>query len=501
MSPLVDKGPIAPNHRILVVDDNEDIHADFRRILAPKRDVSHLDALERALTRAPRAAAKTTPVEVAFTIHSAFQGAESLEMVKRAAADGNPYAMAFVDVRMPPGWDGIETVSRLWQVYPQLEVVLCTAYSDYSWEEILERLQRRDGLVILKKPFDNIEVAQLAHSLCEKWYLKRCSELRVDVLERAVLERTGALQEANAKLLAEMRERERMAAERERIAHELRQSQKLEAVGRLAAGVAHEINTPMQYIGSAIDFMGTAVEHVGEGMRALVQFVDQMAPRIPGDAALDATYRALAEADLEFVLGEMPAAVADARIGIKRVGEIVRSMREFAYRGASAKEEADLNRPLLAALDLARAEYKYCADLESDLGDIPHVVCNVAEMGQVFLNLIVNASHAMKTVQAQTGRRGRLKVSSRLESDHVVVEIGDTGGGIPEAVRDRIFEPFFTTKPFGQGTGQGLAIAHSIVVEKHAGTLTFDSTSGLGTVFSVRIPLSACATEEVKVAS
>jgi two-component system NtrC family sensor kinase len=501
MSAQADTRPIAPNHRILVVDDNEDIHADFRRILAPKRDVSHLDALERALTRAPKPVSKAVPTEVVFTIDSAFQGAESLEMVKKAAAAGSPYALAFVDVRMPPGWDGIETVSRLWQAYPQLEVVLCTAYSDYSWEDILERLQRRDGLVILKKPFDNIEVIQLAHSLCEKWYLKRCSELRVDVLERAVLERTSALQEANTKLLAEIRERERMAADRERIAHELRQSQKLEAVGRLAAGVAHEINTPMQYIGGAVDFMGTSVEHVSHGMRALVQFLEHMAPRIPGDAALDAVHRALAEADLEFVLGEMPAAVADARIGIKRVGEIVRSMREFAYRGSTAKEETDLNRPLLAALDLARAEYKYCADLESDLADIPHVVCNVAEMGQVFLNLIINAAHAMKTVHAQTGQRGQLKVRSRLEGDQIVVEIGDTGGGIPEAVRDRIFEPFFTTKPFGQGTGQGLAIAHSIVVEKHAGTLTFDSVPGVGTVFHVRIPLNACATDEVKVAS
>ena len=501
MPARIASAPIAPNHRILVVDDNEDIHADFRRILAPRKDVSHLDDLERALTRAPRAAAKATPAETVFTIDSAFQGAESLEMVKTALAEGRPYAMAFVDVRMPPGWDGIETVTHLWRAYPQLEVVLCTAYSDYSWEEILERLQRRDGLVILKKPFENIEVAQLAHSLCEKWTLKRASEMRVDVLERAVRERTGALEEANGKLLAEMRERERLAVERERILHELRVSQKLEAVGRLAAGVAHEINTPMQYIGSAVDFMGNAVEHVERGMRALVCFFERVGPSVANDSVLQETKRALTDADLEFVLSEMPAAVDDARTGIKRVSEIVRSMREFSYRGTSGKEEADLNRPLLAALDLARNEYKYCADLESELFEAPPVACNVAEMSQVFLNLIVNAAHAMKTVQAQTGRRGQLKVRSRQEGAELVVDIADTGGGIPEAIRDRVFEPFFTTKPFGQGTGQGLAIARSIVVEKHAGTLTFDTEPGVGTVFHVRIPLASSAVEEVDIAS
>jgi len=491
----------APNYRILVVDDNEDIHSDFRRILAARRDVSDLDALEQILTGAAKSPAAAGAADIVFTLDSAFQGSEAIELVKRAQGEHKPYALAFVDVRMPPGLDGIETVARIWAEAPHLEIVLCTAYSDYSWHDILERLGRRDGLVILKKPFENIEVVQLANALTEKWLLKRRWEQRVDDLERAVQERTRSLGEANLRLRDEMVERQRMIAERERIDRELERALKLEAVGRLAAGVAHEINTPTQYIGSAVEFLETAIKQVERGTRALSAFLESVAPRLPADAALSAVRETLAEVDLDYVLGEMPAAVEDARTGVERVSGIVRSMRELAYPGRVVKERVDLNRPLRAALDIARVEYKYCADLDVELGDIPVVECDVTEMGQVFLNLIVNASHAMQSVHASTGRRGRLQVRSRADGDHLVVDISDTGGGIPEGIRERIFDSFFTTKPFSQGTGQGLAIARRIVVEKHAGTLTLETEVGKGTVFHVRIPIAGAPPVEARAAS
>ena len=175
-------------------------------------------------------------------------------------------------------------------------------------------------------------------------------------------------------------------------------------------------------------------------------------------------------------------------------------MRELAWRGERPLEEVNLGRPLLAALELARGEYRYCADVDLDIAELPPVRCNAGEIGQVFINLIVNAAHAMSAVKERTGQRGRLGVRARAEGASVVVDISDTGGGIPETVRARIFEPFFTTKPTGQGTGQGLAIARGIVVEKHGGSLSFDTEMGVGTTFHIRMP-AADARKELRVVS
>ena len=185
------------NNRILLVDDNPAIHEDFRKILlGSARKRSELDAIESVLFDTPH-----IPVNVTtFELESAYQGKEALEKVKLAVKKGTPYAMAFVDVRMPPGWDGVETIEHLWKVDPALQVVVCTAYSDYSWEKMTVRLGVNDNLVILKKPFDNIEVLQLAHALTKKWHVTEQAQLRVETLDRMVMERTRALESTNAEL-------------------------------------------------------------------------------------------------------------------------------------------------------------------------------------------------------------------------------------------------------------------------------------------------------------
>jgi CheY-like chemotaxis protein len=231
--------------RILIVDDNRAIHDDFRKILCHGNDMSpDFEAAEAALFGAPEQRGQA----VQFRMDSALQGQEALRLVEAACREGEPYAMAFMDVRMPPGWDGIEATEAIWKVYPDLQVVICTAYSDYSWNEMQQRLGHTDRLLILKKPFDNVEVLQLAHAMTEKWKLLQQSRAQMSELEKHVAERTAELKASNVKLQAEI-------AERSAVEQALRQSQelllrqeRLAVVGQLAAGVAHDYNNIMTVV-------------------------------------------------------------------------------------------------------------------------------------------------------------------------------------------------------------------------------------------------------------
>jgi len=175
--------------------------------------------------------------------------------------------------------------------------------------------------------------------------------------------------------------------------------------------------------------------------------------------------------------------------GVARVATLVRAMKEFAHPDRKERAAADINAALLSTLTVARNELKYVAEVETEFGDLPLAVCNIGELNQVFLNLLVNAAHAIGDAVNGTGQKGVIRVRTSLEEDAVLISIADTGGGIPEDIRNKIFDPFFTTKESGRGTGQGLAIAHSVVVDKHGGTLTFASEVGKGTTFFIRLPL------------
>lgn len=195
--PSTESTEVKPNRRILIIDDNPSIHTDFRDILCPaSTDSAALNKMETALfDDVPRAAEQAR-----FELDSAYQGQQGLLMMEKAHEENRPYAMAFVDVRMPPGWDGVETIAQIWKVFPDLQVVVCTAYSDYSWGEMRDRVGQPDSMLVLKKPFDNIEVLQMAHALTEKWRLHQARKLQLDHLENLVRERTKVLQETNAAL-------------------------------------------------------------------------------------------------------------------------------------------------------------------------------------------------------------------------------------------------------------------------------------------------------------
>jgi PAS domain S-box-containing protein len=269
---------------------------------------------------------------------------------------------------------------------------------------------------------------------------------------------------------------------------ELRHAQKLESVGRLAAGIAHEINTPMQFIGDNVTFLRGAFDD----LLALCQAYRAACDKAAGGPLAEADRAALRDAeegaDLDYVKDHIPRAVESTLMGAKRVAKIVQSMKSFARADGGEHTVADLNAALRDTLTVAANELKYVADVETQFDDLPLVPCCLSDMNQVFLNLLINAAHAIGDVVQRSGERGTIRVLTRRDGDHVIIAVSDTGTGIAEAVRGRVFEPFFTTKPVGKGIGQGLAVARS-VVNKHGGTLKFDTQPGRGTTFFIRLPL------------
>jgi len=276
--------------------------------------------------------------------------------------------------------------------------------------------------------------------------------------------------------------------EARRLVRESAQNQKLESVGRVAAGVAHEINTSVQFISDSVRFVRHAIKDLP---RAMADYRALAAGVLSGkDVAVQAKRASDTDeaADVDYFLKNAPDALDRALEGIGRVGSIVRSMTEFAHPDSRAKTVLDVNRAIKSTLNMARNEFKSVADIETDLTEVPPVHGHAGDINQVFLNLLLNAAHAVADVVASTRRKGRITVCTRAIAGYVEISIADTGDGIPEAVRGRIFEPFVTTKEVGRGTGQGLALSRGIVVDKLNGSLHFETETGKGTTFFVRLP-------------
>jgi PAS domain S-box-containing protein len=272
---------------------------------------------------------------------------------------------------------------------------------------------------------------------------------------------------------------------------QLRQAQKLESVGQLAAGIAHEINTPMQYVGDNIRFLRDAHAGISGLIESVLRLCPSSDPRSCDHASMiENIVREAERADLAYIHEEMPRAIQQSLEGVQHVSRIVKAMKDFSHPGTDRKVAVDLNRAVETTLTVARNELKYVADTVTELDpQLPLVPCLPGEINQVLLNLVINAAHAIAdALPPGEQRRGRITVSTQCVEDMVELRVSDTGTGIPEDVRARIFEPFFTTKPVGRGTGQGLSLAHAVVVNKHGGQIWFDTELGKGTTFIVRLP-------------
>lgn len=269
-------------------------------------------------------------------------------------------------------------------------------------------------------------------------------------------------------------------------------SQKLESVGRLASGVAHEINTPMQFITDNTQFLKGAVASLTNVLAAYRTMLEAIASGKNTDEAAALARAAEEENELGYMLDEIPRTFSETMSGLQRVTQIIKSLKEFSHPNQSSKQLADLNKAINTTITISRHEWKYMADLVAELDpDLPMIPLRIDEMNQVVLNLIVNASHAIGDALKQRGEsKGVITVRTKQDGDHALIEVQDNGTGIPKSAQSHIFEPFFTTKGVGKGTGQGLAIIRTIVVKNHGGTIWFTTEPGKGTTFHVRLPLA-----------
>ena len=546
------------NRRILLVDDNPAIHEDFRKVFLDS--LKRNDALDddEAMLFGEKPVRKRDSAR--FTIDSAFQGQEALEKVRQAIAEGEPYALAFVDVRMPPGWDGVETIEQLWKVYPSLQIVVCTAYSDYSWEKMTERLGVSDNLVILKKPFDNVEVLQIAHALTKKWLVTRQADWQLTQLEEMIAKRDVALESANAEIaLSEERlskaftgspipqaiqslpaqrfvdvndaflamtgfkreeiigrtpldlglcldyetrflrsvtegkivrnvetqiggrDRELRSAllslepltvggvshvlmmaqdisERVQLENQLRQAQKMEAVGELAAGVAHDFNNVLTII--------------------------------QGHASLHLDAAGASQAVLN--------SLAQIRAAAERAADVTRKLLTFSRRNMVRPRVINLNDAIPSLAGMLQIAVGEKIALETRLADgVRPIFADLTSIEQVLMNLVLNSRDAMPdggTIRIGTsnfslGADVPVRHADARPGECVCLSVTDTGTGMDEATRGRVFEPFFTTKPPDKGTGMGLATVYGIV-KQHNGWVEVDSEPGRGSTFRICLPVT-----------
>jgi len=426
-------------HRILIIDDNSNIHKDFETILVEEETGTGLDALRTEVFGEEPA---DHTVKSRYELDFASQGQEGCEKVGQALAQGRPYELAFVDMRMPPGWDGLQTIEQIWRIDPNVQAVICTAYSDYSWEEITNRLGKSQNLLILKKPFDSAEVAQLASALTKKWVLAGQASLKTEQLEHKVKERTDELAAINEQLKAEIVEREQAQQKQSELIKTVDNVNK--ELKEFVSIVSHDLKAPLRGITTLANWIledssDSFDEQASEQLNLLVDRVERMHNLIDG---------------------------------------------VLAYSRAGRREEntisVDLGKFIPEAIDMLAPPENISITIKNEM---PVIDCQETHLMQLFQNLVDNAIKYMDKPQ------GWVKIGCTDEGSFWKFSVADNGPGIEEKHFDGIFK-MFSTLPVAKevkGTGVGLTVAKKIV-ELHGGKIWVESEVGKGSTFFFIIP-------------
>jgi signal transduction histidine kinase len=436
-------------HRILVVDDNPSIHKDFQTILLDEEESTTLSELRSEVFGDKNNQSTNKNV---YELDFASQGKEGCEKIKAACSENRPYELAFVDMRMPPGWDGLKTIEHIWQIDPKVQVVICTAYSDYSWGEITERLGRSENLLILKKPFDSAEVAQLASALTEKWVLAKKASLKTEQLEQMVKERTDELVETNDHLKEEIAEREQ--AER-------RQAELIEKVDNInkelkdfASIVSHDLKAPLR------------------GIKSLATWIlDDCSDKLGQEG----------NEQINLLLGR-----------VERMYRLIDGVLQYSRAGRTEEQivQVNLNNFVPEAIDMLVPPENISITIENTM---PVIECAETHVMQLFQNLLSNAIKYMDKPQ------GRIKISCVEEDGFWKFGITDNGPGIEEKHFEKIFKMFqaLSVSENFEGTGVGLTITKKIV-ELYGGNIWVESEVGKGSTFFFTLPKQETGVTDAK---
>lgn len=408
--------------RILIVDDNPSIHEDFKKVFGLDSLTPHhkgdLDDIETQLFGAiPKKAPPPMPVELT----SALQGEEALELVHQAVKNQKPFHVAFVDMRMPPGWDGIRTIEEISRIDPNIQFVVCTAYSDKRANDFLGLESLQERLLLIKKPFDHLEILLISNALSEKWELSRLAKIKMEDMEETIKQRTAMLENSN----------------------------RLAALGEMAAGIAHEVNNPLTIINANCSILQTLLK------------------------------------TNKFDLERFNKSLMQIQDTVFRITKIVQGLRIFSRDGSHDNfENCDIELVINDTFELCQKKLENSdIAIYRQLPPTPvSAMVNRVQLSQVFLNLIINAKDAIENCKEEKW----IKILVEDFDKNLKISFIDSGLGIPPEIRKKIMNPFFTTKPVGKGTGLGLSISHSIVAA-HQGTFTIDENSP-NTKFDIIIP-------------